>query len=116
MSAGTPYSAGDVLLADVVFVDHEGQKRRPILVVSPEAYNRMYDAVVFVPITSVERPFGRYFPVDLEQGTMPHPSKVIVDRVQTIKESRIVKRLGRASHELLNKVLREMHRLIATPT
>jgi mRNA-degrading endonuclease toxin of MazEF toxin-antitoxin module len=115
MSAGTTYSAGDVLLADVTYTDEEQHKRRPILVVSTESYNRATDNVIFVPITSNSAPLGDYHRLELESGHLPFESNVIVDRIQTVRQSRVVKKFGRGTPEIMAKILRGAHALIARP-
>lgn len=111
----TVYSAGDVLSTTVQFTDGEGEKQRPILVVSTESYNRRMDHVIFCPITTTKVPFATYHAMDYAQGSLPVPSNVVVDTVFTVKQAKISKKLGRASERLMAKVLRDVHDNIASP-
>ncbi len=115
MSAGTTFSAGDVLLADVTYTDESREKRRPLLVVSTEAYSRATDHVVFVPITSAPQPMGDHQRVQMAVGSLPFDSNVVLDRIQTLRQTRVVKKFGRVTPDLLSKALRSVHRLLATP-
>lgn len=117
MSTGTTpriYSAGDILLADVVYTDGEGQKRRPIFVVSTSSFNKATSHVIYLPITSNPVPLGDYLPVTMEEGSLPGASNVVFDRLQSLKDARVVKRFGRARKDLTNQVLQRSHSLIAS--
>lgn len=115
MTSSTVYSAGDVLLTTVVFTDGEGEKQRPILVVSTESYNRRFDHVIFCPMTTTKVPLMTYYPVTFAQGGLPALTNVIVDTLQTVKQAKITKKMGRADDALMNKVLREVHGNLALP-
>ncbi len=115
MPSLTIYSAGDVLYTTVQFTDGEGEKQRPILVVSTESYNKRMDHVIFCPITTTKVPLATYHAMDYAQGSLPAPSNVVVDTVFTVKQAKISKKLGRASAVLMAKVLRDVHNNIAFP-
>lgn len=62
----------DVHYGDVLWVDldpaagHEQRKRRPVIVVSNDAYNRFNNLVMVVPITS-----DRAYPLHIDIGEIP---------------------------------------------
>lgn len=46
------YKQGDVLLVPFPFTDQSGQKQRPAVVVSGNAYNQVHPDLIMAPITS----------------------------------------------------------------
>jgi|SRR5579862_2755256 len=52
MASTTRYNRGDIVLVSFPFTDLSSSKRRPALVVSPDAFNRAMQDVVLAAITS----------------------------------------------------------------
>ena len=82
---------------------HEQMGRRPALTVSNDLFNKHTGMAIVCPITNTDRHFPFHVP-------LPPGSKVtgfvMVEQVKSIDfRSRRVKRIGRASEELMDEVL-----------
>lgn len=61
------YHYGDILWADLdPSVGHEQQKRRPVIVVTNDQYNRYNNLIMVVPVTS-----SREYPLHIDIGDVP---------------------------------------------
>jgi mRNA interferase MazF len=98
---------GDIVLVPVPFTDLTAQKRRPVIVVSNNSYNRESDDIVVVSLTSTP-PVGQYSFIlhshDLLSGPLKRPSTVRVDKVYTLAQSIILKRFGRVKSDVLQHI------------
>lgn len=64
---GNKYHYGDIVWADLdPSAGHEQNKRRPLIVVSNDEYNRFNNLIMTVPITS-----NREYPLHINVGTIP---------------------------------------------
>jgi len=98
---------GDIVLIPVPFTDLSSHKRRPIVVVSNDSYNGTNPDVVVVAMTS--RPtFGDYsFSIDspdLVEGSLNHSGFIRVDKIDTLAKSIVVKRFGKVSPAIVNRI------------
>lgn len=106
---------GDVLLVPIPFTDLSSQKRRPVIVVSNNTYNRKTTDLVVVAMTSNPVETDYSFTVtsdDLEKGTLNHPGKVRVDKIYTISMSIVVKTFGRVNGKVMERIRSELQSLI----
>ena len=80
----------DIVLIPVPFTDLTSTKRRPVIVISNDAYNHTTEDMVVVAMTSnpadVPHSF-RIAPRDLESGKLNRPSKVRVDKIFALSQS-----------------------------
>ena len=85
------YSAGDILLASMVFSTQTGTKNRPVLVV----YDIGDDDLVVAPVTShAGRSAQDIFLNDWQQAGLRLASVARLDKLATIEKSTVVRRLG----------------------
>ena len=97
---------GDVFVADLNPVaGREQGGRRPVLVLSPSAYNAWPIRMVIVaPITSVDRRLRHHVPIGADAG-LRGPSFVMPEYVRAIAQQRLGDRpLGTADPETLDTV------------
>jgi mRNA interferase MazF len=97
---------GDVVLADLSpVVGHEQGGRRPVVVISPAAYNSWpIDMAVVAPITSADRRLRHHVPIGKEAG-LSRSSFVMPEYVRAISQQRLAERpLGAASPETLDAI------------
>ncbi|MEI6491551.1 MAG: type II toxin-antitoxin system PemK/MazF family toxin [Verrucomicrobiota bacterium] len=87
---------GDIWLADLNPVrGHEQAGRRPVLVVSVDAFNQSRaDLVVVIPITSTLRPIPFHVVVQPPEGGLTNPSALLCEAVRSISKDRLVTRWG----------------------
>ena len=107
---------GDILLVPIPFTDLSSQKRRPVIVVSNNAYNQKTTDLVVVAMTSNPVKTDYSFAItsdDLEKGTLNHPGKVRVDKIYTISKSIVVKTFGRVNGKVMDHIRSELQNLTA---
>ena len=98
---------GDLVLIPVPFTDLSSQKRRPVIVVSNDEYNRSAPDVVVVAMTSNPAPSRYSFVVtstDLAEGNLNRPGTVRVDKIYTLEKSLIVKTFGRVTESTVDRI------------
>jgi mRNA interferase MazF len=108
---------GDILLIPIPFTDLSSQKRRPVIVVSNDAYNRSTADMVVVAMTSNPTPADYSFTItssDLAQGTLNRPSRVRVDKIYTLSQSIVVKTFGRVNASVLDRIRGTLQDLTAS--
>jgi len=107
---------GDILLIPIPFTDLSSQKRRPVIVVSNNSYNRKTTDIVVVAMTSNPLDAEYSFLItsaDLEKGTLNHPGKIRVDKIYTLSQEIVVKTFGRVNKLTLEKIRQELKALTA---
>jgi mRNA interferase MazF len=98
---------GDILLIPIPFTDLSSQKRRPVIVISNNDYNRATLDIVVVAMTSSPATTPYAIPIaqsDLADGRLNRPGTVRVDKVYTLPQSIAVKTFGRVKRDLLERV------------
>lgn len=98
---------GDIVLIPVPFTDLSSQKRRPVIVVSNDQYNRQTADIVVVAMTSTSVSGTFSFPLttaDLDAGRLNRPGTVRVDKIYTLAQSIVVKRFGRVKVPILDRI------------
>jgi mRNA-degrading endonuclease toxin of MazEF toxin-antitoxin module len=100
-------SQADIILVPVPFTDLTSSQRRPVIVISNDAYNQTSEDFVCVALTSnlAPSPYGFVITTaDLAEGTLKRPSKVRVDKVYTLAQKIAVKRFGRVNTATLDRI------------
>lgn len=102
----TPAVRGDIWLADLNPVrGHEQAGRRPVLVVSVNAFNQSRaDLVVVIPITSTLRQIPFHVVVQPPEGGLTNPSALLCEAVRSISKDRLVTRWGTLSASTMSQV------------
>ena len=107
---------GDIVLIPVPFTDLSSNKRRPVVIVSNDAYNRSVSDVVVVAMTSNPEVADYSFTItssDLASGALNRPGKIRVDKLYTLSGGIIVKTFGRVNAETLDRIRAMLRELIA---
>ena len=107
---------GDIVLIPVPFTDLSSQKRRPVVVISNDVYNRKTADIVVVAMTSNPAPVDYGFMIasaDLEEGTLNRPAKIRVDKIYTLAQSIVVKTFGRVNSATLDRIRQTLQDLTA---
>lgn len=97
----------DIVLIPVPFTDLTSQKKRPVIVISNDAYNGATADVVVVAMTSnpTAGPYSFLLTdADLESGRLNRPGQVRVDKVYTLAQTIIVRQFGRVSLNVLERI------------
>jgi len=104
---------GDIRWADLNPVKGQEQAGlRPVLVLSPEVFNRRSGTVIAVALTSRQQSAG--FPLTFELGgpELPKRSWVKISQIRTLSVERLGKKIGRASNEELRQIIEGLNEII----
>jgi mRNA-degrading endonuclease toxin of MazEF toxin-antitoxin module len=98
----TTYKRGDVVVVNVVFTGQAGNKPRPALVVSADAFHKKLPDLVVCPISSQPRFFTKPSTGDhplkhWKAVGLRHPSTVRITNIVAV-EKKIIKRVLGAAH------------------
>jgi mRNA interferase MazF len=98
---------GDIVLIPIPFTDLSSHKRRPVIIVSNNPYNRTTADIVVVAMTSSLMAGDYSFTIassDLAEGKLNHPGQVRVDKIYTLSQSIVVKTFGRVDPAVLDRI------------
>lgn len=98
---------GEIVLIPIPFTDLSSQKRRPVVIISNDAYNNTSSDMVVVAMTSNPASVDYSFTIsstDLEKGTLNRPSKIRVDKIYTLSQTLIVKSFGKVNAKTLERI------------
>jgi mRNA interferase MazF len=116
MPSTTRYRRGDIVLVPFPFTDLSSSKRRPALVISPDAFNDQVQDLVVAAITSQLTDTQRSVtiePHDCVDGSLPKTSLVKLTKVFTIHSNLIVRRLCALREQKLATVLGELRQFFS---
>ncbi len=106
---------GEIVLLPIPFTDLSSRKRRPVIVISNDAYHRSTADMVVVAMTSNPASVQYGFVIgsgDLERGRLNHPGTVRVDRIYALAQSLIVARFGRVRRGVLERIGESLRELL----
>jgi mRNA interferase MazF len=91
----TGYKRGDIVLVRFIFSDETGERQRPAVIVSSDAYHQSRQEAIIAAITSrTDRILvGDHLISDWQEAGLLFPS-VATGIVRTIKQGMIAKKLG----------------------
>ena len=113
---GTMPEQGDLVLIPVPFTDLSAQKRRPVIVISSDAYNRRGLDLIVVAMTSNPGTSQYSFQIvssDLVQGALNRPGLVRVDKIYTLAQSLVVKKFGKVSPQIMSRIRQTFNAITA---
>ena len=115
MKSGTLFNQGDILIVPFPFSDLSGIRQRPVLVLSKTNYLKECDDVITCGITSNLKD-SKYSVLiensNLMEGNIPVKSRIKVDKLFTLEQGIVIKKLGRINIETFNKIKKEFFNLI----
>jgi mRNA interferase MazF len=109
---------GDIVLIPVPFTDLTAQKRRPVIIISNRTFHDASADIPVVAMTSQPRqtPFGfQITNSDLVEGTLNRPGFVRPDKIYTLARSIIVKKFGRVSPSIIERIRKLIETFTSTP-
>ena len=94
---------------------HEQAGLRPVLILSQDVFNDSSGTVIAVALTSREPKAA--FPLTLESKAtgLPKRSWIKISQIRTLSVERIGRRLGRASHLEMHRVIEGLNEIIGEP-
>lgn len=113
----TPYKQGDVVLLPFPFTDLTSTKKRPSVIISSERFNKKYNDVIVVAITSqipnkISEEEILLTPQEQKDAGLPKLSLIKVGKIVTIDQRLIRKKLGTLSRSTFDKVIELLNRSI----
>ena len=115
MKSGTLYEQGEILLVPFPFTDLSSIKRRPVLILSNSQYNSRSEDIVTCGITSNLKDSNFSVLIDdrnLISGKLPIQSIIKVDKLFTLNQRLIRRRLAKTNQKTFNLVKKELFKLI----
>ncbi|HIH20979.1 TPA: type II toxin-antitoxin system PemK/MazF family toxin [Candidatus Micrarchaeota archaeon] len=106
---------GDLVLVPVPFTDLSSSKKRPVLVLSNDAYNLKSEDFLVAAVTSqvTQRSYAVIIEEkDLVQGILPLTSQVRSDKLYSLSQKLVVKKFGRLKKSIFEKVVGEVNSLL----
>src|SRR5262245_39186685 len=114
---GTMPEQRDIVLIPVPFTNLSSHKRRPVIVISNNAYNRNTADIVVVAMTSNPASGDYVFTItssDLERGKLNRPGRVRVDKIYTLSQDIVIRTFGRVKRSVLDRIRRMLQTITAT--
>jgi len=105
----------ELVLVSYPFSDLKASKVRPAVVISNNSYNREFEDMIVVPITSnlsFRKHVIKLSGLELESGHLITESVIKVDRILSLKQKLIIKSIGKVKKELLSKITGSIIKLI----
>ena len=110
------YKQREIVLVPFPYSDLSSNKRRPVLIVSSDNYNKNFPDVVVCVITSNLHKDGYSVELenneDLEIGVLPESSIVKAHKLFTIHQDKIIKKFSLVKGEYFEKVADKIKHLI----
>lgn len=117
MKIGTMPKQGDILLIPIPFTDLSSQKRRPVIVISNDQYNRKTSDIIVVAMTSNPQVTDFSLSItssDLVEGALNRPGKIRVDKIYTLSQAIVAKTFGQVDDKTLSRIRRRLANLVAS--
>jgi mRNA interferase MazF len=98
---------GDIVLVPVPFTDLTSNRRRPVIVLSNDAYHQAGEDMIVAAMTSNPTQTSYSFVItnaDLDVGSLNHPGTVRADKVFTLARRIVVKEFGRVKAPVLDRI------------
>jgi mRNA interferase MazF len=117
MKTGTMPKQGDILLIPIPFTDLSSQKRRPVIVISNDQYNRKTSDIIVVAMTSNPQVTEYSLSItssDLVEGALNRPGKIRVDKIYTLSQTIVAKTFGQVDDKTLSRIRRRLVNLVAS--
>ena len=106
----------ELILVSYPFSSLKTSKVRPAVVISNNGYNREFEDMIIVPITSnlsFRKHVIKLTGSELESGHLITDSVIKVDRVLSLKQNLTIKPIGKVKTEVLKKIIKTITEIIS---
>ena len=107
----------EMVLIPIPFSDLKSKKRRPVIVISNNIYNQKTEDIVVVAVTSNIQKKDYTILIsqnDMEEGNLPNDSMIRVDKIYSLSQLIVVKRLGKIKQVTSERIVVLLNRLMAS--
>ena len=99
------YNRGELVMIPVPYTDLSATKKRPVLVISNNKYNaKSQDMIVAAVTSNVFQQGIAITNAAMEQGQLPKPSIIRSDKIYTLNQGIVAKRIGCVKAEIMDAV------------
>lgn len=112
MKGGIIVNQRDIVLIVYPYSDLSQKKKRPVLVLSNNNYNFHNEDIICCAITSNPKNYANsigFSSVDLESGRLPFESRIKSNKVFTLNQNFIIKKLARLNIEKSKEVVEKLN-------
>lgn len=106
------FNQGEIVIVSYPYSDYKGIKTRPAIIISNDVFNRSYQDIILVPLTSVIRREGVSVILnsdDLSSGKLLRTSVARIDKLASIDKKRIKAIVGKIKEPIINIILEKCH-------
>lgn len=110
------YNQRDIVLIPIPFTDLSSNKKRPVIIISNDDYNKNNLDIVVVALTSnliFENKYG--IEIDnhnLEKGKLPQKSQIRCDKIYTLSKDIVVKKFNKINEDTYKLIKQKLSSLI----
>jgi mRNA interferase MazF len=101
------FEQGNIAIADLLFSEQIGIKRRPVLIISNTEYNKLSEDIIALKITSSYKRTKFSITLnneDLEKGKLKVSSQIMADFPSTIQKNLISQTIAKISKQKLLEI------------
>lgn len=109
------YEQRDIVKVPFPFSDLSNIRKRPVLIISKNEDNKIVDDIITCGITSNLKNTKYSVEIDnkdLEKGKIPIKSRIKIDKLFTVKQSIVEKKIAKINQETFEKVREEFCNMI----
>lgn len=107
---------GDILWADLNPVKgHEQAGLRPVLILSPEIFNKRSGTVIAMALSRQPQRAGFPLTLELSSCSLPTPTWVKISQIRTLSTERLGKRMGHVSDDEMSQIVDGLNEIIGEP-
>lgn len=108
------FEQGDIVVANILYSQQIGFKRRPVLVISNSNYNKHSEDIIVTSISST--PLKAKYDIkltnkDITEGELRTESKILTDFPTTMEKNLIAQKVGKISAQKLKEVKQKIKEL-----
>src|SRR3989338_982324 len=107
MKSGTRFEQGEIVLVPFPFSDLTSIKQRPVLILSNNEYNDSAEDIATCGITSNIKNSDYSVLIenkDLIDRNLPVKSRIKIDKLFALKQSLIIKKIGKVNNKIFRQV------------
>jgi mRNA interferase MazF len=110
------YNQRDIVLIPIPFSDLSSNKKRPVIIISNDGYNKNNFDIIVVAITSNLIFKNEYcLEIDnnnLEKGTLPKKSQIRCDKIYTLSKNIVAKKFNNVNEETYQLIKQKLNLLV----